>query len=256
MKKIKNTFNIGMIIFHVLSLITILIILYLLIQWNLENRRSKQLQETLISEADITTETATINDTKVETIGVDYTSLLSQNRDIVGWLKVNNTNINYPVVQTTNNNYYLNHAFDKSYHKAGSIFMDAKNNVENFDQNTIIYGHNRRDGSMFSSLNTTLEENWYQQFENQFISFDTIAKNTIWEIFSIYKEKTNNISLPLSFSSDTEFLNFANQVKQKSVNNFNVSLKNSDKILTLYTCGNNTSYRVIIHAKLIHEKQH
>lgn len=109
---------------------------------------------------------------------------------------------------------------------------------------------------MFSSLNSTLEPSWHTEFENQFINFSTIFKSTIWEVFSIYKSTARNVTIPISFASDTDFLNFVDVTKQKSVYNFNVNLTNTDKILTLYTCGNNTSYRVIVHAKLVYEKQH
>lgn len=173
-----------------------------------------------------------------------------------GWIKVNNTNINYPVVQTTNNKYYLNHAFDRSYNSSGSIFADYKNDLKNFNHNTILYGHNRRNGSMFSALNTTLEASWYQQLENQFINFNTISKNTIWEIFSIYKIASRNVSNPISFSSDEKFMSYIDSIKQKSVYPFDVTVTPNDKMLTLYTCGNNTSYRIIVHAKLVYEKQH
>jgi len=128
--------------------------------------------------------------------------------------------------------------------------------MEDFNQNTIIYGHNRRNGSMFSSLNTTLEESWYKQLENQFINLDTLSRTTIWQIFSIYQVTTKNVSNPITFSSDLEFSNFINAIKQKSIYDFHVNLNSTDKLLTLYTCGNNTSYRVIVHAKLIYEKQH
>lgn len=128
--------------------------------------------------------------------------------------------------------------------------------MEDLNQNTIIYGHNRRNGTMFSSLNTTLEESWYKQLENQFINLDTLSKTTIWQIFSIYQVNTKYVSNPITFSSDIEFLSFVNDIKQSSIYDFHVSLNPSDKLLTLYTCGNNTSYRVILHAKLIYEKPH
>ena len=128
--------------------------------------------------------------------------------------------------------------------------------MEDLDQNTIIYGHNRRNGSMFSGLNTTLEEAWYKQLENQFINLDTLSKTTIWQIFSIYQVTTKNVSNPITFSSDIHFSNFIEKTKQKSIYAFNVNLNSTDKLLTLYTCVNNTSYRVILHAKLIYEKPH
>ena len=109
---------------------------------------------------------------------------------------------------------------------------------------------------MFSSLNTTLDPSWHTQFENQFINFSTLTTSTIWEIFSIYKTTARNVTIPISFASDTQFSSFTDTVKQKSIYHFPVNLTNTDKILTLYTCGNNTSQRVILHAKLVYEKLH
>ena len=82
--------------------------------------------------------------------------------------------------------------------------------MEDLNQNTIIYGHNRRNGTMFSSLNTTLEESWYQQLENQFINLDTLSKTTIWQIFSIYQVNTKYVSNHITFSYNIEFISFFN----------------------------------------------
>ena len=61
---------------------------------------------------------------KMDLLSVDFTELLTKNKDTVGWIKVNGTNINYPIVQSTDNNYYLKHAFDGSANDAGWIYAD------------------------------------------------------------------------------------------------------------------------------------
>ena len=93
---------------------------------------------------------------KMDMLSVDFNELKKKNADTVGWIKVNGTNINYPVVQTNNNDYYLNHAYDKSKNSAGWIFADYRNNMTNFDKNTIIYGHGRLNNTMFGSLKNIL----------------------------------------------------------------------------------------------------
>ena len=42
-------------------------------------------------------------------IDVDFSELMSTNKDTIGWIQVNGTNVNYPFVQTKYNSYYLNH---------------------------------------------------------------------------------------------------------------------------------------------------
>lgn len=83
MKKSKKKFSVGILLFNILSLIIVLFIIYVLVRWNIENHKNEQLQESVISDANITTDTATINDTKIESIHVDFDSLLAQNKDTV-----------------------------------------------------------------------------------------------------------------------------------------------------------------------------
>ena len=93
----------------------------------------------------------------------DYSSVVKVNTDTVGWVKVPNTNIDYPVVQFSNNDYYLNHDFDKKYNYRGAIFMDYRNNPTEFDANTIIYGHNCYDKTMFSELDQYEKIDFYKK---------------------------------------------------------------------------------------------
>ncbi len=83
MKKSNKKFSIGMLIFNILSLIIVLFAIYWLIIWNIENHKNQQLQESLISNTDIITDVTTINNTKVENIRVDLSSLQTQNSDTV-----------------------------------------------------------------------------------------------------------------------------------------------------------------------------
>ena len=81
-----------------------------------------------------------------------FNELMKKNDDTVGYLMVNNTKINYPVVQASTNSYYLNRDFNKRKNSMGWIFMDYRNNPTNLDKNTIIYGHNIKQGIMFGTF--------------------------------------------------------------------------------------------------------
>ena len=83
---------------------------------------------------------------------VDWESLKAINSDIIAWLQIEGTEISYPVVKGTDNDYYLHHTFEKNYNSAGSIFVEYTNSSDFQDCNTIIYGHNMRNGSMFGLL--------------------------------------------------------------------------------------------------------
>ena len=187
---------------------------------------------------------------KMNLIDVDFDELRLKNQSTVGWIKVNGTNINYPFVQTTNNDYYLNHTFDKSHNSAGWVFMDYRNNIYDFDTNTIIYAHGRLDNTMFGSLRKILTSGWLNNKDNYVIKLSTEYENTLWQVFSVYKIPTTNDYIQIDFINSNEYLDFLNMIKDRSKFDFNTSINENDKILTLSTCYDDYN-KVVLHAKLI-----
>lgn len=169
---------------------------------------------------------------------------------LFGWIKVDGTDIDYPFVQTTDNSYYLNHSFNKEENKSGWIFLDYRNNINEFDKNTIIYGHSRYDSSMFGSLRNSLKESWFKNNQNHNIYISTKTGDTIWKIFSVYHLPNTNDYLATSFKNNNEFNSFIKMIKNRSVYDFNVNISAEDKIITLSTCYR-LDDRMVMHAKLI-----
>lgn len=187
---------------------------------------------------------------KMNLIDADFNELKKINKEVRGWIQVNGTNINYPYVQASDNDFYLNHSFDKSSNGAGWIFMDYRNNSQEFDKNTIIYGHGRSNTSMFGTLKNILKSSWFKDSNNFVIKLATEQENSLWEVFSVYKIPTTSDYLQIKFSSDEEFQNFANKLIERSAYNFNTPVNSTDKIITLSTCWNDEE-KVVMHAKLI-----
>ena len=181
----------------------------------------------------------------------DIASLKPTNKDTVAWIKINNTNIDYAVVQTVDNDYYLRHNFKKQKSDAGWVFMDYRNDPVDLDDNTILYGHNRfSNGTMFGTLGYALKKDWYSKSDNLTITFNTIYENMQWRIFSVYKTPVTVDYLTISFNNDDDRLDFYNMLKKRSISDFKVDLKASDKILTLSTCSTDGG-RIVVHAVLI-----
>ena len=106
-------------------------------------------------------------------IQVDFEALTARNPDSVGWILVEGTNVSYPVMQAPNSNsYYLNHTMDGKVSKSGSIFMDCYcKSGDELSANTIIYGHNMKDGSMFYCLKDLLkQEDWEHTLSMWFLT--------------------------------------------------------------------------------------
>ena len=189
------------------------------------------------------------NKDNIDKYNVDFESLKQKNSDAIAWIKVNGTNIEYPVVKTTNNDYYLTHNFNKEYNSAGWIFADYKNKLDGTDKNLVIYGHNMRDDSMFGSLKKVINEEWYNNEDNRYITLITESQTQIYEVFSVYQIEKEDYYIQTNFNNETEFSKFVDTLKKRSKKDFNVNVSSEDDILTLSTCANNNKYRVVLHAK-------
>lgn len=188
-----------------------------------------------------------IDEEKKEYI-VDFNKLKEQNSDTVAYIKIENTNIEYPVVQGTDNDYYLRHNFNKEYNVAGWIFADYRNKFDGTDRNTIIYGHNMKDGSMFNNLRKATEKKWKE--EDHTITLITQNKTTKYQIFSVYTIEPEEYYLQIEFN-DINYINFINKIKERSIYKYDVNVETTDKILTLSTCNDSGIKRIVVHAKEI-----
>lgn len=246
--------NIGILLFRLISLIIILICIFLLYRWNSENNENAEIADDLANEfVNTSYEQNNENSTSssnYELLEINFDELLNQNEDTVAWIKVNNTNINFPIVQVDNNNFYLKHNFKKQYNSAGWIFADYTNNFDTLDKNTIIYGHNRRNNTMFSNLKSLLNPSWFNNELNKYFYFNTKSTNYIAKIFSVYKINQNKLNLFNSFENEESFNQYITEVKQKSIYDFNLEISFEDNLITLCTCDDNNKYRIVIYAKL------
>ena len=204
------------------------------------NEIAKQIKDTVMIE----------NEDKEE-YTIDFSKLKEQNNDAVAWIKVNNTNIEYPVVKAKNNDFYLNHSFDKSRNLAGWIFADYRNKFDGTDKNIVIYGHNMKDDSMFGSLKWVINEGWYNNEDNKYITLITENETQVYEVFSVYQIEKEDYYIQTNFDTEKEFNTFVKTIKKRSKKDFNVDVNENDNILTLSTCANNNKYRVVLHAKKI-----
>lgn len=256
MKIKKGNLLIGFI--QVISIIIIIISLYYIYLWYIDNKKTENILNEIYENANVSSDNISVdNDLKIEVENIDFNKLINKNPDTIGWIKVLGTDINYPVVQTNNNDFYLTHSFDKSYNKAGWIFADYINkNLKNneLDKNTIIYGHNRQNNSMFGTLSNVFKEEWLSNKENHYINFSTLNNNMVWEVFSTYTIEKEEYYIQSNFSSDEEYISFLNIIKNRSTYKYDVNISKEDKILTLSTCTNVGEGRTVLHAKLIYRK--
>ena len=128
--------------------------------------------------------------------------------------------------------------------------MDYRNHANDFDTNTIIYGHGMYNGTMFGSLKNIVKSNWYTNSDNYVVKLSTENENTLWQVFSVYHVKTTTDYLKTNFSSDEEYESFLDMILSRSVFDFKTEVEIDDKIITLSTCYDKKE-KVVLHAKLI-----
>lgn len=185
---------------------------------------------------------------------VDFEALRENGPDIIGWLSLPDTVLNYPVTQTDNNEYYLNHLYDGTYNKVGCLFADYENQAGFSDRNTIVYGHNMRDGSMFALLNRYDEQSYFDTHRQMYLV--TPKGGYVMEIFAAFAakpEESGSETSPwqLSWKDDGAYTTWLTAMKERSAVESDVTVTCSDKVLTLSTCTPGGTGRFLVMGKLV-----
>ena len=165
---------------------------------------------------------------ETQEIKIDWNYLKSVNEDIVAWIEIEGTNINYPILKEKDT-YYLHHTFDKKYNSNGSIF--TTNSLPFKDDETIIYGHNMKNQSMFSQLGKYLNNDFFYS-HNKFKIYTPHCnyEATVFSAYSIGVEvEKNNIKL-LDFNERVNYYKKVSKIHSQVDDNIS-------KIVKLSTCS-------------------
>ena len=179
---------------------------------------------------------------------VDFAQLQEINPEVIGWIRVGAINVSYPVTQAEDNSYYLHRTFKKVDNFAGCIFENCDNSPYFTDQNTILYGHNMKNGSMFGQL---------KKFSEQ----ETVDKNPYFWIFTknfIYQYRIFSSSV-VNKMGDPYIIRFSEEDFQKYIDKSiasseidcgDVEVTTDDRIVTLSTCTGTDATRRILQGVL------
>lgn len=179
-------------------------------------------------------------------IQVDERKLKALNQDYAFYIVIPGTNIQYPVVQGEDNNHYLRYTYSNQENTAGAIALDYRTDRSTYLQsfNTIISGHNRQDGTMFSNLASYKDERFRDAHPYIYIVMEN--REYVYEMFAFYPMEPVAVCYNPRTADDV-YLNF---VKEHNIyhNDIDVTLENN--IITLYTCNEDSSMRYLCHAVL------
>ncbi|MBS6939659.1 MAG: class B sortase [Lachnospiraceae bacterium] len=192
-------------------------------------------------------------------IPINFAELQAKNPDIYAWIQIDGTNINYPLVQSaTDNEYYLNHTIEGQEGYPGSIYTENGNTKEFTEFNTVIYGHDMKDGSMFQNLHNYTDMTYMQQHPNVIIY--TPDQKLTYQIFAatVYDDRHILYSFDFAFEEERQkFLDSIYNAKDLGkVIREDVSVNTDSRILTLSTCmTGQDEKRFLVEAVLVNEEK-
>ena len=165
--------------------------------------------------------------------------LKSQNSDTVGYLQIEGTAIQYPVVKGKDNEYYATHTFSNKRNASGSIYMDCKNDAKLTDFNTVLYGHNMKDGSMFHDLLQYRKTSFLQ--DHRKIVLTGLFEKKTYYVFSVYTAAQDTDVRGFAEHTAYERQEFLKALAARSdISAGAASPTVDDEYITLVTCRENS----------------
>ena len=183
-------------------------------------------------------------------VDVNFDLLREMNAGVVGWLYSEGTPINYPVMQSTDNSYYLNRLYNNQTNSAGAIFMDALNSPDLSDANTVIYGHNMKNGTMFTSLQNYASMYYYNQHPVMY--YFTPEKSYRIDVFASYITQSKAEAYTVFFDSANTYQGYLDRIRINSQidTSDRVQVTTDDNIITLVTCSYSSTVRHVVQGKV------
>ncbi len=255
-KKYLTTRNIVMVI----CIIVFCVCAGILLHKYISEKNAQNKFESLIDENTEVTETQTEENIftylGIEDPGkvIDWEKLWEENDDIYAWIYIPNTNIDYPILQhETDDSYYLEYNLDGTKGYPGCIYTEKINAKDFTDRNTLIYGHNMKNGTMFKDVHKFAEEEFFE--ENRYIFIYTPEELLIYDIYAAYRFTDAHILYSYDFSSNSGLASYLKIVEDNygtSGNFRDVEVTGEDHIITLSTCVSGQSdKRQLVQAVLV-----
>lgn len=187
-------------------------------------------------------------------IPVDFEKLQKKNSDVYAWIRIPGTDIDYPILQHKNDNsYYLTHTLEGKEKPEGAIYTEDYNSRDFTDPNTVIYGHNMKNGSMFRQLHDYQDRKFMK--ENQEILIYLPDQILHYQIFAAYVYDNRHLLQSFEFKDPDVFRNYLKSVQGRkemgSSIDTSVELTGEDPIITLSTCNGNDEQRYLVQAVLL-----
>ena len=172
---------------------------------------------------------------------VDFEALSRVNKDVAGWIYIPDTEISYPIVQSEDNDYYLHRTFEKKKSYVGAIFLDALCKRDFSSTNSIIYGHNLKNGEMFGHLKPLYDKAYNSKADyrkHPVIWIITPEKEMEYGIFSVREISTSKDMevYTIEFAGREDYKDFLSRQVRASLQPSGQMPADDAAMITLSTC--------------------
>lgn len=285
--KEKKQINIYKILTIVLSVVLVVIVGVLLRNWYVQNKAEKQyedladqinrLQNSMNDNA-IQTTSGTEEETQVaepennmqdevlNELGItvpqkdfDWDALAQVNPDIYAWIYIPGTKVDYPILQNeTDDDYYLRYNMNGTRGYPGCIYTEKQNSKDFTDFDTVVYGHNMKDDTMFATLHYFEDSAFFANCPYVFVYQQD--KVLVYEIFAAYVSDNLHILYSNDFTTESGRQIYLDNIFSNTDSSANlrsdVQVTDQSHILTLSTCLKGRSEnRYLVQAVLLNEEE-
>ena len=175
---------------------------------------------------------------------INFEELQNINSDVIGWLYIPDTKIDEPILKGENNDTYLRTDLYMKANTAGNLFIDEINSRDFSDDNTIIYGHNMKNGSRFHDLRYFVEKEYFNEHQDIYIYLPDGSINVYQGVASAVIDSRSDL-----YQKGIDYQKYMNQVKSEASVYQNVSEKQVNMIM-LSTCYTGTENRYVVYGQL------
>lgn len=182
-------------------------------------------------------------------IPIDFAALKETNEDIYAWIDIEDTNIHYPIVQSaTDDAYYLDHTIEGVKGYPGSIYTESVNAKDFSDFNTVVYGHNMKDGSMFKHLHKFADAEFFATHDKITVYTEEEIKEYVIYAAVVYDNRHIMHSFEFSLQEERERFIQTIQETRNLRNQYRdgVEINADSNLITLSTCTGNSNTRFIV----------
>ncbi len=161
--------------------------------------------------------------------------IMDEYPEAVAWIKFEDNLISYPVMQSGDNSKYKILDYEGNEANTGSIFLDYRSAADFTDPNTIIYGHNMKDYSMFGAFKYYKNNLGFLK-DHKYFRIITKDEELRYMIFAFMAVPRNSEVYNVCGSSADGMRQFLDTIEYRTYIDTGVEPTVDDKIITLSTC--------------------